>query len=94
MALRYIGTDAENKTLTNKTFADQIKLLKDRENNITETAREVVFKVATQTIGSDTVHELQLEQSTATYTADDSTKNYGIIIDCGEALTGDDTLPL
>tara|TARA_Y100000310_G_scaffold265535_1_gene276613 strand:+ start:1327 stop:1611 length:285 start_codon:yes stop_codon:yes gene_type:complete len=94
MAIKYIGTDAENKTFTNKTFADQIKLLKDRENDITVTAREILFKVATQTVNSDTLHELQLEQSTSTYTADSATKNYGIIIDCGEALSGDSTLPL
>ena len=102
MGLKYYGTDAEIKTYTNKTFADQIKLLQDRENDITVTAREVVFSVTTQvlvggssgTSASGTLHELQLEQSTSTYDADDVTKNYGIIIDCGKALSGDAELPL
>ena len=102
MGLRYFGTDAEIKTFTNKTFADQIKLLQDRENDITATAREVVFSVAIQvlagggsgTSASGTLHELQLAQDTSTYTADSVTKNHGVIIDCGEALSGDSTLPL
>ena len=102
MGLKYFGTDAEIKTFTNKTFADQIKLLQDRENNIAVTAREVVFSVTTQvlvggssgTSASGTLHELQLEQSTSTYSADNTTKEHGIIIDCGSALENDATLPL
>ena len=50
MGLKYYGTDAEIKTFTKKTFADQIKLLQDRENDITATAREVVFSVSTVTL--------------------------------------------
>ena len=99
MGLKYYGTDAEIKTFTNKTFADQIKLLQNRENDITATAREVVFSVSTVTLvggtsASGTLHELQLEQSTSTYEADDATKKHGIIIDCGKALSGDAELPL
>ena len=99
MGLKYYGTDAEIKTYTNKTFADQIKLLQDRENDITVTAREVVFSVTTQVLAANTsaqgtLHELQLEQSTSTYVVENVIKNHGIIIDCGEALSGDDELPL
>ena len=102
MGLKYYGTDAEIKTFTNKTFADQIKLLQDRENDITATAREVVFSVSTVTLtggesgtsASGTLHELQLTQDTSTYEADSVTKKHGIIIDCGKALTGDAELPL
>ena len=102
MGLKYYGTDAEIKTFPNKTFADQIKLLQDRENDITETAREVVFSVSTVTLAggasgtsaSGTLHELQLTQDTSTYTADSATKKHGVIIDCGKALAGDAELPL
>ena len=102
MGLKYYGTDAEIKTFTNKTFADQIKLLQDRENDITATAREVVFSVSTVTLtggasgtsASGTLHELQLSQDTSTYEADSATKKHGVIIDCGKALAGDVELPL
>ena len=103
MGLKYYGTDAEIKTFTNKTFSDQIKLLQDRENDITATAREVIFSVSTVTLAggasgtsaSGTLHELQLSQDTSTYEADGvEFKKHGIIIDCGSALSGDAELPL
>ncbi len=102
MGLKYYGTDAEIKTFTNKTFADQIKILQNRENDITATAREVIFSVSTVTLAggasgtsaSGILHELQLAQNTSTYTADSATKKHGVIIDCGKAESGDATLPL
>ncbi|MAG26579.1 hypothetical protein CMI47_13625 [Candidatus Pacearchaeota archaeon] len=105
MGLKYYGTDAEIKTFTNKTFADQIKLLQDRENDITATAREVVFsadtfshdfgEVDTITLDGQILHQLKLTQSTSKYElTNEVIRNYSIVIDCGAAISGDATLPL
>lgn len=105
MGLRYYGTDSEIKTFTNKTFADQIKLLQDRENDITATAREVIFSadtfshnfgvVDTITLNNQTLHQLKLTQDTSTYTLQNSVvRKYSIVVDCGAALENDATLPL
>jgi hypothetical protein len=105
MGLKYYGTDAEIKTFTNKTFADQIKLLQNRENNIELTAREVVFSadtfvhdfgvVDTITLNNQTLHQLKLTQDTSTYTLQNSVvRKYSIVVDCGAALEDDATLPL